>query len=39
MIPRTLFTPEQETLRLDVRNHLLGEVVPEYPSWAVEGRP
>jgi acyl-CoA dehydrogenase len=39
MIPRTLFTPEQEALRLDVRNYLLGEVVPEYPSWAVEGRP
>jgi len=39
MIPRSLFTPEQEALRLDVRNYLLGEVVPEYPSWAVEGRP
>jgi len=39
MIPRSLFTLELEALRLDVRTYLLGEVVPEYPSWAVEGRP
>jgi acyl-CoA dehydrogenase len=39
MIPRTLFTTEQEALRTAVRTHLASEVVPEYATWAEDGRP
>lgn len=39
MLARTLFTEDQEDLRLRVRKFLTDDVVPEYPSWRNSGMP
>lgn len=36
---RQLFTTEQEDFRVQVRNFLIAEVIPEYSHWECEGRP
>lgn len=38
-MPRTVFTDEHESFRSRVREFLVEQVVPEYPSWLTEGRP
>jgi acyl-CoA dehydrogenase len=39
MIARNVFTEDQEALRGRVREYLVTEVAPEYPSWREAGRP
>jgi acyl-CoA dehydrogenase len=39
MTPRTVFTQEQDAFRAVVRDYLVNEVVPEYPSWERDGMP
>jgi long-chain-acyl-CoA dehydrogenase len=39
MMPRSVFTAEHESFRHRVRDFLVDQVVPEYPSWMLEGCP
>ena len=39
MLTRTVFEPEHEAFRANVRTFLEEEVVPEYADWITEGRP
>ena len=39
MPSRSIYTEDQEAFRRRVRDYLTQEVVPQYPSWAVDGMP
>jgi len=39
MAARTVYTDDHEAFRALVRDYLVTEVVPEYPSWAEAGQP
>jgi acyl-CoA dehydrogenase len=39
MLSRSVYTQDHEAFRLRVRDYLTREVVPQYPSWAAEGKP